>query len=87
MQKLDDLQPPASTPQKRGGWLGIFCVAAVSLVVYLVLAFLTLNLFGPVLLVGGVLVLVVLFHYVVWGWWLSRVIRQVEGEEDDAADS
>jgi hypothetical protein len=87
VQKLDELRPPASTPKKRGGWLGIFCVAAVGLAVYLVLAFLTLNFIGPVLLVGGVLMLIVLFHYVVWGWWLSRVIRQVGDEEDDAADS
>jgi hypothetical protein len=87
VQKLDELRPPASTPQKRGGWLGIFCVAAVGLAVYLVLAFLTLNFIGPVLLVGGVLMLIVLFHYVVWGWWLSRVIRQVGDEEDNAADS
>jgi len=49
----------------------------------LVLSFLTLNFIGPVLLVGGVLLLIVLFHYVVWGWWLGRVIRQVEDEEDD----
>lgn len=81
--KSDLLRPP-ETRENRGNWLGILLVLAVGMVVYLVLSFLTLNFFGPVLVVGGILMMIVAFHYVVWGWWLGRVIRQAEGDEDEA---
>lgn len=83
MQKLDDLRPPDETPPRRGNWLGIFLVGMVGFAIYLVLSFLTLNFMGPVLLVVGVLILIVLFHYVVWGWWLGRLIRQAEDDEEE----
>lgn len=84
MQKLDDFRPPESPPAKRGNWLGIFLVTLIGFALYLLLSFLTLNFIGPVLLVGGVLILIVLFHYVVWGWWLGRMLRQVEDEDEES---
>jgi len=85
MQKLDDLRPPEDAPARRGNWFGILLVALIGFAIYLALSFLTLNFIGPVLLVGGVLMLIVLFHYVVWGWWLGRVLRQADEEEDESA--
>jgi hypothetical protein len=48
-----------------------------------------LQLGGPLAIATAVVLipigLVALFHYVVWGWWLSRTIREeVEAEERKA---
>lgn len=83
MEKENEPQRPADPSAKQGSWAGILFAAVICFAVYLVLSFLTLNFFGPVLLVGGVLMLVVTFHYLVWGWWLGRVVRQAEDDETD----
>jgi hypothetical protein len=39
----------------------------------------------PVLVIGGFIFLVTAFHYLVWGWWLGKMIQQ-EAEEDLGGD-
>ena len=84
------VRPDPPTPPKRGG--SLFTVFAAGFMLLLAggaLVFLTLPLAGVVLAMGGVLAVfcfAALFHYVVWGWWLSGIIRNdVEREERDAA--
>jgi fatty acid desaturase len=50
--------------------------------VIVTLTFLTIGYFGPVLIVGAVMACIVLFHYVVWGWWLEKVLRKAAAEEE-----
>ena len=48
------------------------------------LILLSSGLFAYAFMVGGVFFAYALFHYVVWGWWLSgRIRREVLEEEAD----
>lgn len=80
-----EFRPSSEPPAKRGNLLVILLAMTTGLAVYVILSFLTLNFFGPVLLVGGVLMLIVAFHYFVWGWWLGRLVRQAEEDEINEA--
>jgi hypothetical protein len=47
-----------------------------------VLFVLSLGQLLPVLVIGGVIFLVTAFHYLVWGWWLGKMIQQEAREEE-----
>ncbi|HTN77050.1 MAG TPA: hypothetical protein VL096_17445 [Pirellulaceae bacterium] len=72
--------PPDAPP--RGSWLALMLAAGVTFLVIVTLTFLTIGYFGPVLIIAALMAGVVLFHYVVWGWWLEPVLRQAQAEED-----
>jgi protein-S-isoprenylcysteine O-methyltransferase Ste14 len=80
------MPPPEPTPQ-RGSWLSVVLASMLLLVVCTLLFFLTLGGFGWVMVAGGCVFAFAAFHYLVWGWWLGRVIREdVEAEDRDAAN-
>jgi membrane protein implicated in regulation of membrane protease activity len=86
----DDLSPlrPASAP-RANSWLSILLAGIVAIFLLAGLFLLMLQLGGPLAIATAVILvpigLVALFHYVVWGWWLSRTIRdEVEAEEREA---
>jgi hypothetical protein len=73
--------PPAPPP--RNSWLPLVLVLGL-LAFVLAMSFmlagieLTLAIVGIIVVLGGAAA----FHYVVWGWWLSRYIREdVEAEK------
>jgi len=82
-----ELKPPqprsVQTDNTLGSWIAIVLMALICIAIYVVLTFLTLGVFGPVLIVGGILFGIVAFHYFVWGWWLGRVIREASDEEEE----
>jgi len=39
--------------------------------------------FTPIFVIGAAVFGFTALHYVLWGWWLGRMIQQ-EGEEDEA---
>jgi hypothetical protein len=81
---MSDAKPPAAL-----SWLSFVLALALSGFVLaasflLVGIELTLVIAGVVAVLGGAAA----FHYVVWGWWLSRYIRDdpdPPGPESDAA--
>jgi hypothetical protein len=87
--QLDREAFPSPAPDdapKIGAWFSLFLAGVVGLVVFAGLFVLMLQFGGPLaiaaVLVFGVGGVVALFHYVVWGWWLSGTIRkEVEAEE------
>jgi hypothetical protein len=82
--------PPRQPPNRASSLLGIFLAGVGALVLASLLGFLMIPVAGVALAaVALVFVLVALaaFHYVVWGWWLSGVIRDdVEAEERAEAE-
>src|SRR5690348_15995904 len=75
-------------PQKaRGSFLAVFMAIVLAMAVCIVLYFLTAGVFGPALLIGGGVFALAAFHYVVWGWWLGRIIREEAQADEDAAES
>jgi hypothetical protein len=86
----DDLAPlrPPSPPRSSSS-LSILLAGIVALFLLAGLCLLMLQLGGPLAIATAVVLipigLVALFHYVVWGWWLSGAIREeVESEEREA---
>jgi hypothetical protein len=76
-------RPTAEEPQpQRGSYLSIMLAGLLAAAVFLALFFLTLGAVGPLVVIGAGVFALAAFHYVVWGWWLSRLIqRDVEEEE------
>ena len=71
-----------SAPPRQGSYLSLILASLLALAVFLGLFFLTLGAVGPIVVIGGGVFALAAFHYVVWGWWLSRLIRQdVEDEQ------
>ena len=57
---------------------------ALAILVFAGLFMLTSGAVLPAAVAAAIIFGVAAFHYVVWGWWLSGIIRQqVEDEEDD----
>jgi hypothetical protein len=69
---------------KRGSWLSFLLVGSLSLVILAALVVLTMGYVGLVIGIGAGIFAVAAFHYVVWGWWLSKIIR--DEEQAEAAD-
>jgi hypothetical protein len=76
--------PPKPTfdEKPRGSWLAVFLTLGLTLSCVIVLTFLTIGYFAPVLVVGGIMGGVIAFHYVVWGWWLQPVLKRAMEEEE-----
>src|SRR5580704_16864720 len=77
---------PPSRPQHveppRGNWLGILLAAVAGVVIFAGLLFLTGGFLALVLVVGGGVFALAALHYLVWGWWLSKMLY-----EEEAADN
>jgi hypothetical protein len=71
---------------KPGAWISILLAGVVAFALCAGLFLLMLQFGGPLavvaVLVFGLGGVIALFHYVIWGWWLGRTIREeVEAEE------
>jgi hypothetical protein len=74
--------PQKSEAPQRGSWLGLLLMALVVGAIGVVLFVLSLGQLLPILVMGGLIFLVTAFHYVVWGWWLGRMIEREAQEEE-----
>ena len=63
--------------------LPIFMAATLLMLVCVVLFFLTIGFFGSVLVVMALLFGFAGIHYVIWGWWLSRIVRDEDHDDPD----
>ena len=75
------LEPP-EPPPKSGSYLSIILAGLLAVAVFIGLFFLTLGAVGPILVIGVGVFALAAFHYVVWGWWLSKLIQQDAEEEE-----
>lgn len=72
---------PEGAP-RRGSYLSLLLAAVLALGVFLGLFFLTLGAIGPMVIIGGGVFALAAFHYIVWGWWLGRLIRDEADEKE-----
>jgi ABC-type branched-subunit amino acid transport system permease subunit len=83
-------EPPPPAPKPAASLWGIFLAGVGALLIACALGFLMIPIAGVALaavVLVFVLVALAAFHYVVWGWWLSGVIRDdVEAEERAEAE-
>ena len=62
--------------------LSILLAGLFGVAILVGLFFLTLGAVGPMVVIAGGVFALAAFHYLVWGWWLSRYIRDEVAEED-----
>jgi hypothetical protein len=75
-------RPSAPVTNGRGSWLSLFLAALLAGAVGAVLLVLSLGQLLPVIVIGGVIFLATAFHYLVWGWWLGKMIQQEAAEDE-----
>ena len=80
---------PQDTAPKVSPWISISLASVAGMAIVAGLFMLMLQIGGPLaivaVLVFGLGGLIALFHYVVWGWWLSGTIREEVAAEERAA--
>jgi hypothetical protein len=81
--KSDSPQFPEPETRRQTSWLPIVLVAIVGLALAAILTVLTLGYFGPILLIGLLVFLVIGLQYLLWGWWMERIYRNVPADADD----
>jgi len=84
------LQPPTGPQPPEPTWhhlLAILLATSGGLAILILLSFASMNYLLPVMVVGAGIFLVAGFHYVVWGWWLTYLLRdEIAEAERDAAE-
>jgi type VI protein secretion system component VasK len=79
--------PPPDETARRGSWLSILLALAISVLVFAALFMLTGGTIALPAAAAFVIFGMAAFHYLVWGWWLSKLIhREVEEEERAKAE-
>ena len=74
MPKMPEMPPePGAKPRRGGFFVALFAFVAIGLILGLVFVISP----GFTIVVAGVLGLIA-FHYLVWGWWLSKMIIDEE---------
>ena len=82
MQNFESREGPGNNPPKTGGCLSIVLALLLAVFVFAGLYLVTSGAVRVAAIVAGVIFGFAAFHYFVWGWWLSGLIRkQVEDEE------
>lgn len=77
------LQPPSLEPPRKS-WFTIFLVTIGLMVGASLLLLLPTGFIGPVIVFGGLIFFGIIgFHYVVWGRWINRLLKEELAETDD----
>ncbi|MGH7194542.1 MAG: hypothetical protein ACREJM_13575 [Candidatus Saccharimonadales bacterium] len=75
------IENPKSKIQNPVSCLPIVLAFGLAVLIFAVLFVLTSGAILPAAIAAGVIFGVAAMHYVVWGWWLSGVIRRQVDEE------
>lgn len=72
-------QELSSKNARRGGFLvPMFAVVTIALI----LGMISMVSIGFTIVLGGIIGLIT-FHYIIWGWWLSKIIIEEEAPGDE----
>jgi hypothetical protein len=73
---------PSGEPQRaRGSWLSIIFVSMLGMATVAALGVLTLGIMPQVLILGAAIMLFVGLNYIIWGWWLPKILPKEEEEK------
>jgi len=78
-------EKPSAPEKPRPSLLPLLLAGVLFVMVFVALFFLTLGWAGPVLVIGMLIFGMGAFHYVVWGWWLSGLIREQEADAEESS--
>jgi hypothetical protein len=69
----------STSESRRGGFLvPLFAIVSIALILGLI----SVVSVGFTIVLGGIIGLI-FFHYVVWGWWLSKIIIEEESTAEE----
>jgi drug/metabolite transporter (DMT)-like permease len=74
--------PPELPPKPPASWLSIALVMLFGMALAMVLTVLTLGYFGPVLLLGAAIFMLIGLQYLLWGWLFERIYRPRPDQDD-----
>jgi hypothetical protein len=78
-------QKPEPPGKPRSIWLAILLMGSGALALVFLLTFLTLGFFGPMVILGLGIFLIIGLQYLLWGWWFEKVYRSnAASRETDA---
>ena len=78
---MDLSQPPPLPPKPapperpRSIWLALLLLCSGAVAAVVLLTFLTLGFFGPLVLLGLGVYVIIGLQYLLWGWWFEKVYR------------
>lgn len=76
--------PPEPPPRASNSLLTVIMVLVIGTVCAGTLLMLPTGAIGPVIVFGGVMFFGMIgFHYVVWGRWMTRVLREEEARKKE----
>ena len=75
-------QRPSPPAPAQGNWLGLLLALGAGLIIFVALAFLTGGFLALVVVVAGGVFALAALHYLVWGWWLSKLLYEEEAAEN-----
>ena len=78
--------PNPESSNSRGSLLALVLVLLLAACVTAALVFLTFGYFMLVLLIGAGVFGLAGFHYLVWGWWLTKAIQEEERQQQERND-
>ena len=82
MPKLPE--KPPMPPGRRAGWTTVAAASGAMVIITLLLMLLP-GMIGIAIAIGMWMLLgLLVFHYLVWGWWLRKLIQTDESHEDSA---
>jgi len=79
---------PDPSPPQGSSVLSIIFMGSLALFVLVGLVLLTIVFNGAIFVLAGIF-LFAAFHYLIWGWWLSKMIRREDepGRHDESGDA
>ncbi|MCA9122508.1 MAG: hypothetical protein H6822_15115 [Planctomycetaceae bacterium] len=81
-------KPPASPQRASNSLLTVIMLLVIGTVCAGTLLMLPTGAIGPAIVFGGVMFFGMIgFHYVVWGRWMTRVLREEAAREEQRAEN
>jgi hypothetical protein len=79
--------PPDTPAPKRSSFLSTVVILALTVLLIAGIYGLSLGTAGPALIIVAVVFALGALHYLIWGWWMGRMIRDdVEAEERESEE-
>lgn len=74
--------PPPRPEKPPTSIVPLLLAGLLAAIVFVALFFLTLGVIGPVVVVGMAIFGFGLLQYVMWGWWVSGILRDEQADDE-----
>lgn len=78
--------PPPRPEKPPASIIPLLLAGLLAVMVFVALFFLTLGLIGPVVVVGMAIFGFGVLQYLLWGWWVSAILRDDQPDSETERD-